>query len=128
MNSTLATIKNVLQNFPDLELSVLIGSQAKGNAKLQSDWDIALRWKNNIGGLDILQQTETLKQQIAEAIHIHRDTVDFIDMTQTRLAMRAVIAEEGIVLKGEDTLEWSHFLSLTWAELEDYYWRQNHAA
>lgn len=128
MNSTLTTIKDVLQTFPDLELSVLIGSQAKRNATPQSDWDIALRWENNTSGLLILQQTESLKQQIADAIHIHKDQIDFIDMTQARLTMRAVIAEEGIVLKGEDTLAWSHFLTQTWAELEDYYWRQNHAA
>jgi uncharacterized protein len=128
MNSTLSTIKDVLQTFPNLELSVLIGSQAKGNATPQSDWDIALRWQNNINSLLILQQTEILKQEIADALHIHKDQIDFIDMTKARLAMRAVIAEEGIILKGEDTLPWSHFLTQTWAELEDYYWRQNHAA
>jgi hypothetical protein len=42
--------------------------------------------------------------------------------------MRAVIAEEGVVIKGEDTLAWSHYLTQTWGELEDYYWRKNHAA
>jgi len=128
MNSTLATIKNVLQTFPDLELSILVGSQAKGDATPESDWDIALRWNKNVGALHTLQQTELLKQKISDATHIHRDKIDFIDMTKARLAMRAVIAEEGILLKGEDTLAWSHFLTQTWAELEDYYWRQNHAA
>lgn len=128
MNSTLANIKDVLQTFPDIELSVLIGSQVHGSAMPESDWDIALRWKNNIDRIFILQQTETLKQNIADAIHIHKDQIDFIDITQARLAMRAVIAEEGVILKGEDTLTWSHFLTQTWAELEDYYWRQNHAA
>lgn len=128
MNSMLTTIKDVLQTFSDLELSVLIGSQADGSATPESDWDIALRWKKNVDKLLILQQTEMLKQKIAAAINIHKDQIDFIDMTQARLAMRAVIAEEGIILKGEDTLAWSHFLTQTWAELEDYYWRQNHAA
>lgn len=126
--NTLPTLENVLQTFADLELAVLIGSQAKGNATPESDWDIALRWKNHAHGLHNLQQTEMLKQKIADAIHIHKDQIDLIDITKARLAMRAVIAEEGIVLKGEDTLAWSHFLTQTWAELEDYYWRQNHAA
>ena len=128
MNSTIATIKDVLQIFPDLELSILIGSQAKKNAGPESDWDIALRWKKNVGALDALQQTELLKQNISDATHIHKDQIDIIDMTKARLAMRAVIAEEGTVLKGEDTLAWNHFLTQTWAELEDYYWRKNHAA
>lgn len=128
MNSELATIKNVLQSFPDLELSILVGSQAKGDATPESDWDIALRWNKNVGVLHALQQTELLKQKISDAAQIRRDKIDIIDMTKARLAMRAVIAEEGILLKGEDTLAWSHFLTQTWAELEDYYWRQNHAA
>ena len=42
--------------------------------------------------------------------------------------MRAVIAEEGVVLKGEDNLAWNHFLQRTWRELETYYWNQNYAA
>lgn len=128
MNQTLATIKDVLQTFSDLELAVLIGSQAKDNATPESDWDIALRWNKNVGALHALQQTELLKQKISDATHLHRDKIDIIDMTKARLAMRAVIAEEGIVLKGENTLAWSHFLTQTWAELEDYYWRQSHAA
>lgn len=128
MNPTLTTLKDVMQTFPDLELSVLVGSQARGSASPESDWDIALRWKSNADKLLTLQQTEILKQKIADAVNIHKDLIDFIDMTQARLAMRAVIAEEGVVLKGEDTLAWSHFLTQTWAELEDYYWRQNHAA
>lgn len=128
MNTTLATIKDVLQTFPDLELSILIGSQAKKNAKPESDWDIALRWNKNMDGLNALHQTELLKQKISDATHIHKDKLDIIDMTTARLTMRAVIAEEGIVLKGENTLGWSHFLTQTWAELEDYYWRQSHAA
>jgi hypothetical protein len=42
--------------------------------------------------------------------------------------MRAVVAEEGIVLKGADTLAWHYFLQLTWREIEDYYWSQCYGA
>lgn len=126
--NTLPILKNVLQTFADLELAVLVGRQENEEATTASDWDSALRWKNNVDRLLILQQTEVLKQGIADAMHIHKGQIDFIDMTQARLAMRAVIVEEGVILKGEDTLAWSHFLTQTWAELEDYYWRQNHAA
>jgi hypothetical protein len=67
---------------------------------------------------------EILKQQIASTIKSHRDKNDFIDIASARLAMRTVIAEEGVILKGEDTLAWSHYLSQTWAELEEYYWKK----
>lgn len=119
---------NLLQTIPELELAILIGSQASQTATDQSDWDIAVRWQKHIDGLAGLELSEALKQQIADAIGIHKDQIDLIDIPLARLAMRAVIAEEGIVLKGEDTLAWCHYLTQTWGELEDYYWRKSHAA
>jgi predicted nucleotidyltransferase len=121
-------LTKLLAAIPDLELAVLVGSQAKGTASEQSDWDIAIQWARHISGWAILERTEILKQQIADVINIHRDKVDLIDSASARLAMRAVIAEEGITLKGANSLAWSHYLTRTWAELEDYYWRQNNAA
>ena len=121
-------LKHLLQAYPHLELAILVGSRALNTVTQHSDWDIAIRWKKGINNLALLEQAEALKQKIAEAITIHPDQIDLIDMTTARLAMRAVIAEEGVILKGEDTLAWSHFLTQTWAELEDYYWRKQHAA
>lgn len=51
-----------------------------------------------------------------------------IEIPVARLAMRALIAEEGIVLKGEDSLAWNHFLTQIWCEMEDFYWRKRNAA
>lgn len=124
----LDSLTSFLQTIPDLELAVLVGSRADGTATYQSDWDIAVRWKKHINGLARLEHSEIMKQQIADIMQIHKDQIDLIDIAAARLAMRAVIAEEGILLKGEDTLEWSHYLIQTWGELEDYYWRKNNAA
>ncbi|OGS95982.1 MAG: hypothetical protein A3H31_03275 [Gallionellales bacterium RIFCSPLOWO2_02_FULL_57_47] len=127
MNKT-ESLKKLLQTIPDLELAVLVGSRANGSATDKSDWDIAIRWERRVNGLDSLQRCEELKQQIADAIDTHKDQIDLIDIPLARLAMRALIAEEGIVLKGESSLAWSHYLTRTWGELEDYYWRQHNAA
>ena len=121
-------LKHLLQAYPHLELAILVGSRALNTVTLHSDWDIAIRWKKGINNLALLEQAEALKQKIADVITIHQDQIDLIDMTTARLAMRAVIAEEGVMLKGDNTLAWSHFLTQTWAELEDYYWRKQHAA
>ena len=94
----------------------------------QSDWDIAIRWQKGLNDLTVFEPTELLRHKIAQAINSHADKIDLIDIATARLAMRAVIAEEGITLKGEGSLNWSHFLTQTWAELEDYYWRKQHAA
>ncbi len=121
-------LTNLLQTIPDLELAILVGSRARGTATQQSDWDIAVRWKKHIAGLASLERSEILKQQIADIMGIPKDQIDLIDLAAARLAMRAVVAEEGIILKGEDTLAWSHYLTQTWGEMEDYYWRQSNAA
>lgn len=121
-------LKKVLQAIPDLELAVLVGSQASGSATHLSDWDVAVRWNKGVSAWARLERSEVVKQKIAEAMGVHKDLIDLIDMASARLALRAVIAEEGVVLKGEGTLAWSHYLTQTWGELEDYYWRKNHAA
>jgi predicted nucleotidyltransferase len=128
MDNTLELLKSALQNMPDLELAVLVGSRATDTARDQSDWDIAIRWKKQLDALARLEQSERLKQKITACSGIHPDRIDLIDMTAARLAMRALIAEEGLILKVDDTLAWFHYLSQTWAELEDYYWRKQNAA
>ena len=45
--------------------------------------------------------------------------VDLVDAPRANLAMRAAIAEEGVVLAGEDGLPWQRFLRRTWRELEE---------
>ena len=45
-----------------------------------------------------------------------------------KLAMRALVAEEGVVLKGQRSLLCIHFLTHTCAELENFHWRKTHAA
>ena len=127
-DSILQHLKLLLQALPDLEFAVLVGSQANGTATAQSDWDLALRWRKDIAAMDQLMLSEKLKQTIQQDIGVHPDQIDIIDVSQAKLAMRALVAQEGVVLKGQDTLPWMNFLTLTWAELEDFHWRKTHAA
>lgn len=122
------TLKQLLSEQPDLELAVLVGSRATGNANSNSDWDFAIRWVKQIDSMQRLGKTETLRRLLAKQLHLPETEIDLIDITTAGLAMRAVIAEEGIVLKGEDDLAWNHFLQRTWRELETYYWNKYYAA
>lgn len=124
---TTSTIRNVLENQPELELAVLVGSQADGRAHPESDWDIAIQWDRDMSFLDNLGNTETLRRQLAKALELEENKVDLIDLPRAGLAMRALVAEEGIPLKGEESLAWSHFLLRVWRELEDYEWDKQHA-
>jgi hypothetical protein len=69
-----------------------------------------------------------LRRVLAQTLTISDEKVDLIDLAAAGLTMRAAVAEEGVVLKGEDSLAWNHFLLRTWRDLEDYYWERAHAA
>lgn len=112
----------------EIELALLIGSRALGRVRAGSDWDFAIQWRKDIPWIEVLAQTETLRRELARLIQIMPDEIDLVDLPTARLAMRTVAAEEGVVLKGDNTLPLSHFLLRTWSELEDFYWRKQHAA
>lgn len=65
---------------------------------------------------------------LARLLGITPERIDLVDIPSARLAMRAVVAEEGLLLKGDNTLAWSHFLLRTWEELEESYRERRHAA
>jgi len=121
------TIQNVLQDYPQIRFAALIGSRVQGTATPDSDWDIAIRWEYGQDWMKTLSTTETLRRRIAGVLGVAESEVDLIDLSRANLAMRASVAEEGKLLKGQDTLAWFHFLQRTWRELEDFYWDLHHA-
>lgn len=128
MNHTIQPLTHALEQFPELELAVLVGSQANGAATTDSDWDIAIRWFKNISPAEQLTLEAKLVQRITQTLGVHPDKIDLIQLNTAKLAMREVVANQGIPLKGDQTLAWFHFLTQTWAEVEDFYWCKNHAA
>ena len=128
MNHTIQPLTHALEQFPELEFAVLVGSQANGAATIDSDWDIAIRWFKNISPAEQLTLEAKLVQRITQTLGVHPDKIDLIQLNTAKLAMREVVANQGIPLKGDQTLAWFHFLTQTWAEVEDFYWCKNHAA
>lgn len=121
------TLRPLLAAQPGLLFAVLVGSRATGKAQPGSDWDIALQWDYTLPWLEVLGRTETLRRQLASALQVPEQAVDLIELRRANLAMCAAVAEEGVVLCGDNTLAWERFLRRTWRELEDFYWDQAHA-
>jgi predicted nucleotidyltransferase len=121
-------LRELFAGEPALELAVLIGSRVPGRVRFDSDWDIAIQWQAGFGLLDLLGRTESLRRKIGSHLGVPDTRIDLIDIPAARLAMRSVIAEEGLVLKGEENPAWSRFLLRTWRELEEYYWETIYAA
>ena len=107
---------------------MLVGSRAQGTAQAKSDWDNALQWRTQNDWVSLLGTQETLRRQVADILGTSPEDINLIDLSRVSLAMRASVAEDGIALKGEDTLTWARFLTRTWRELEDYCWERAHAA
>jgi hypothetical protein len=123
-----ASFQIMLAPMPQLELAILIGSRATGKADSGSDWDIAIQWPRDMSFFEQLAASEKLRKDISSFLNISEQAIDLIDLPTARLAMRAVIAEEGIALKGGDSLAWHRFLQRTWRELEEHYWEETYAA
>lgn len=123
-----ASLCDIFAAIPDLELAIIIGSRASGTARQGSDWDIAVQWVRNLGFVEQLAATEQLRKTISLFLNTSVQFIDLIDLPTARLAMRSVVAEEGIIIKGGDTLAWHRFLQRTWRELEEHYWEQTYAA
>jgi predicted nucleotidyltransferase len=104
----------VLAHETGLEFAVLVGSQATGKMTDSSDWDIALQWRRDMDWLEQLGRTETLRRRLAATLGVSETAIDLVDVPRASLAMRAVIAEEGQVLIGEDEFPWQRFLRRTW--------------
>jgi len=117
-------LKQLINLQADLELAVLVGSQTTDKATSESDWDIAIRWIKQIDALQSLGKTETLRRMLAKELNLAEEKIDLIDLTTTNLTMKAVVVEEGVVLKGENTLAWNYFMQRTWRELETFYWNK----
>ncbi|HQQ62941.1 MAG TPA: nucleotidyltransferase domain-containing protein [Pseudomonadales bacterium] len=117
----------VLAATPAVQFGALIGSRTSNTARDDSDWDIAVRWAI-VDGQTRIAAHEVLRRQLASAMDVQDDDIDLVDLANAGLAMRAVVAEEGLLLQANDELAWLYFLSRTWRELEDFYWEQQHAA
>jgi len=128
MHNISPELSTLLSEEPELEFAVLVGSRADGSASPDSDWDIALQWNPEIPWLERLGRTEDLRHRIAQALNTHQGKIDLIDALDANLTMRALIAEEGQPLAGDDSTAWARFLRRTWREIEDYYWERDHAA
>ncbi len=120
-------LQTVLTARDDIEFAVLVGSRATGRAASGSDWDIAVQWKQDagLGLMEELARTEALKLDLARALQSGAEQVDLVDVASAGLAMRAAIAEEGLLLCGGEDLPWYRFLTRTWQQLEDWYWEQH---
>ena len=120
-------LQNLLAETPGILFAVLVGSRANGNATPNSDWDIAIQWQFGDARERVVRH-ELMRHRLACELGVTDEQIDLIDLSNSQLAMRALVAEEGRLLLVNDERAWTKFLTRTWRELEDFYWERAHAA
>lgn len=120
--SSVAILQATFSARSELEFAVLVGSRANGTERADSDWDIAVYWREGLSWMERVSKTETLRRELAKALGENESKIDLIDLASANLAMRATVAEDGVILAGDESSAWARFLRRTWRELEDFYW------
>ena len=113
------TLAHELASCADVAFAVLVGSQAQATSATTSDWDIALwmrpellPWQRHLALVDT-------QHRIASALQVDEAAIDLIDLRSAGLAMRAEVANHGVLLKQDPGTAYNRFLVRTWRELEE---------
>lgn len=125
--SEIENLKQSLASFDSLEFALLFGSRARGNSHEDSDWDIAVSFKDNTQGLENLAQREYIRHAACASLGVDADKVDVVDVYRGGLSINATIVDEAIALIGGHSLALALYYQRIWANLEDHDWNVKHA-
>lgn len=128
LNTWINSLGNVLSPYPEVIFALLIGCRADGSAGINSDWDVAVWIPREISGLKRLSLLERLRMELAHRLQVSAARIDVIDLAYAGLAMRVVVANDGILLKQDQGSIYNRFLTRTWRDLEEFQWESAHAA
>jgi uncharacterized protein len=95
---------------PDVPFALQVGSRANGTQADLSNWDIAVKWKYGPKP-DRINSHETVRHRIAHERIVPDEKTDLIDLSSTRLAVQALVLEEGQLLWAHDELAWPNIRS-----------------
>jgi len=118
----------ILSKRTDIKFSFLFGSRARRTEHENSDWDIAIYFKENSDTWGNLGKKEEIRHQLAKAINVPMEKIDIVDLFRGGLSINATVVEEGIELSEQDSLALAYYYQGIWSKVENFYWILNHAA
>lgn len=95
-------------------LLILFGSRAKGTARANSDWDVAVVADHPLS----LKEYGLYAEEAARLLQINEDAVDLADMWGASPLLQQFVAKEGKLLAGDPFL-FIRFKVLAWKRYVD---------
>jgi len=97
LKKQIQTLKTILEKDREIELAILFGSCAKGNANFKSDIDIAIKLNN------VLLENKKIKLIQSIAVTMGR-AVDLVDLHKVGQPLLSQIIKYGMVIKGQEEI------------------------
>jgi predicted nucleotidyltransferase len=105
-------LRGALATVPRLRLAILFGSRARGNARPDSDVDVAILAEPPLSGREETELGAALERAAGTS-------VDLVDLDRAAPALRWRVARDGIVLVSAPAHEATRFLARTGIEHDE---------
>ena len=106
----------------DVDLVVLFGSRAKANSHASSDWDLAIRFRDEPSNP---MRLYGLDAELSQALHCSSDAVDVVDLDRSSYLLQRVVAEDGQLLFEREPGAFLNFRSRAIRQWADWCLRQD---
>lgn len=95
-------------------LLILFGSRAKGTARTDSDWDVAVVANHHL----TWEEWSAALEQAARLLGVSEDKIDLVDLWSASPLLQQFVAKEGKLLQGDPFL-FIRFKVLAWKRYLD---------
>ncbi len=95
----LSAIQSFSSQNPDIEVVWLYGSRAQGNAHSESDYDIAIAFKNfQLSDFDKYTRPNELALEWSEQLNLDSDKLSIVDINRVPVYLAYNIVDDGTIL------------------------------
>ncbi|TRU28402.1 MAG: nucleotidyltransferase domain-containing protein [Microcystis aeruginosa Ma_MB_S_20031200_S102] len=119
---TVNRITTTVEKIPNLKLLILFGSRARGEHRLDSDWDLAISYdetNRQTGIKEISNDYLTSLSILSELFEINRDSIDLIELDRCSPLMKYQVARDGKLIYEKNTGDFLKFRVRAWKEYAD---------
>lgn len=117
-NEILSKLTTIASEHKDIAILWLYGSRAKGTAHNESDYDIAIAFKNfNLSSEGKYLRPNLFKLDLTEKLNLPEDKISVVDINQAPAYLAFNIIETGQVLFSDGTGRYYKECNRIWSQL-----------